>query len=118
MAPRVGVESDEWRAVCLYSDGPCEPQCNVSAVVHLRVQDPTYGQVALPSCTQHAPIARLAGRLIQEHAHAGTCGLPGTLWHERWNECVIDDSGQSAGAILALSVPSACGTDSAGGESQ
>lgn len=91
--PTVGAASDEYRAVCVYSRSPGEPQCDAPATVHVMTDSAEYGVVALASCDTHAPIARAAGEYVMEHEHAGLCGLPGTIWHLAENRCVVDDSG-------------------------
>lgn len=95
--PRVGTPSDEHRTVCLYSFRPGDPQCGKPATLHVMVDSdvPTAddGRVSLPTCDEHAPIARAAGRFVAEHPHAGVCGLPGSVWLPDANVCVIDDSG-------------------------
>lgn len=91
--PTVGEVSDEYRAVCVYSLRPADPQCDAPATVHVLTESPAYGVVALASCDTHADIARAAGEYVMEHEHAGLCGLPGTIWHLVENRCVLDDSG-------------------------
>lgn len=91
--PRVGPESDEYRAVCVYSRAPGEPQCSAPATLHVAVDSDAYGIVSLAACTTHAPTARAAGRYLEEHAFEGYCGLPGTRWSPA-NVCVLDDSGR------------------------
>jgi hypothetical protein len=96
--PWVGAPSAEYRAVCLYSDGPGQPQCDEPAILHVGVEDANYGTVAdygvigLPTCGRHAHLARASARFIEEHPHEGFCGFPGTLWLE--NHCVLDVSGR------------------------
>lgn len=94
MEPTVGLPSDEYRAVCVYSDEPGAPQCNEPAALHVMVDDQKYGCVSLATCTKHARIARAAGSYRMEHPFEGFCGFPGTLWNEQHNVCVLDDSGQ------------------------
>lgn len=91
--PRVGAESDEYRAVCVYSRAPGEPQCNATARLHVMVNSAGYGVVMLATCKSHALIARMSGFFLQEHTFEGYCGLPGTLWSVE-NKCVLDDSGR------------------------
>lgn len=94
MPPTVGPASDEHRAVCVYSPRPGDPQCDRPATLHVRTDTDEYRQVALSTCDRHAPIARVAGRFVAEHEHALLCGLPGTLWAEVENVCVLDDTGE------------------------
>jgi len=92
--PRVGLPSNEHRAICLYSPAPGQPRCTNTATIHILTDDPHYGPIALPTCDDHAPIARAAGTHLLEHHHEGWCGLPGTRWvHEPVNRCELDDSG-------------------------
>ena len=91
--PRVGTESDEYRAVCVYSLRPGEPQCGRPAVVHVRTRDSHYGEVVLATCTEHLPIARAAGEFLQEHQYEGWCGFPASLWNAELNVCLVDDTG-------------------------
>jgi hypothetical protein len=93
--PRVGEASDEYRAVCVYSPEPGMPQCDKPATLHVRVEDKTYGEVALATCDEHVGTARAAGRFVQEHAFKGFCGFPSSLWVLEHNLCVLDDSGVS-----------------------
>lgn len=104
--PRVGAETDEYRAVCVYSPSPGDPQCDAPATLHVQVDCDPYGVVALAACPQHAPIARASGRFIEEHVYEGYCGLPGTLWSPQ-NMCVLDDSGREPARVAehAASTP-------------
>lgn len=104
--PWVGEPSDEYRAVCVYSDRPGAPYCHEPATLHVRVEDGHYGCVALAACDAHVPIARASGRFIEEHAFEGFCGFPGTLWID--NCCVLDISGQEPArqAVAREAVPS------------
>jgi hypothetical protein len=102
--PWVGAPSDEHRAVCVYADEPGSPYCHKPATRHIRVEDATYGEVALASCDTHAPIARASGRFVEEHTYEGFCGIAGTIWVN--NSCVLDISGQEpARAQLAEALP-------------
>jgi hypothetical protein len=91
--PRVGAESDEYRAVCVYSEQPGEPKCGQPATTHVRVKDPHYGEVSLVTCARHLPIARAAGKFLQEHKYEGWCGFPASLWNIELNVCLMDDTG-------------------------
>lgn len=97
-APRVGAPSDEYRAVCVYSSAPGEPQCNATARLHVMVNSGNYGVVMLATCDSHALIARMSGAFLQEHAFQGYCGLPSTRWSPA-NVCVLDDSGQEPARV-------------------
>lgn len=106
----VGPASDEYRAVCVYSDVPGDPQCDRPAVRHVRVVCDEYGEVMLASCSVHLSNARTAGRFVQEHDFEGVCGFPSTLWVTELNICVLDASGeepareeQAVGVIAAAS---------------
>lgn len=90
--PWVGPPSDEYRAVCVYSDRPSQLQCAEPATLHVKVEDGHYGCVALATCDRHASIARASGRFVEEHIYEGVCGMAGTIWVN--NQCVLDDSGQ------------------------
>jgi hypothetical protein len=93
-APRVGPPSDEHRAICLYSLAPGQPRCTAAATIHVLVNDPGYGTVALPACDEHVHVARVAGSYLLEHAFEGWCGFPATRWlPEPANRCELDDSG-------------------------
>lgn len=103
--PSVGAESDEYRAVCLYSDRPGSPRCGEPAVLHIGVEDTNYGSVAdygliaLATCSRHAPMARASARFVNEHAFEGFCGFPATRWDMHHNRCVLDDSGQEPSRV-------------------
>lgn len=80
-APWVGAPSDEYRAVCLYSEKPGSPYCHDPATLHVKVEDATYGEVALATCDTHAPIARASGgssRSTRTKASAGSPGRSGS----------------------------------------
>lgn len=91
--PRVGPASDEYRAVCGYSDTPAAPLCEAPARWHVLATSEQYGPVTLAACVDHVEIARLAGQFVDEHEFTGVCGLPGTRWSFEDDACVIDDSG-------------------------
>lgn len=102
MEPTVGRPSDEWRAVCVYSPWPDDPECGAPAKRHVLVYSEAHGHEAtLTSCTVHTPIACHAGRLIQHHAYDGVCGFPGTLWDKEANRCVLDDSAQEPAVVTS-----------------
>lgn len=94
--PWVGEVSTEYRAVCVYSPNPGEQQCDKTATHHVRVEDKTYGEVALQSCEEHAPTARASGRFVQEHAYNDdTCASPRALWIVEHNACFLDGAAPS-----------------------
>lgn len=105
--PRVGEASDEYRAVCVYSRDEGDPQCGSAATVHVLTDCAPYGLVALTSCDNHAPIARVAGEFRAEHVHEGFCGFPATIWHLAENRCVLDDSGAEPLLVAAAAYSSA-----------
>jgi hypothetical protein len=86
--PSVGVESAEYRSVCVYSAEPGAPQCDEQATVHVRVISLEYGEVCMASCDPHASIARVAGLYRDEHPYAGFCGFPSSLWYA--THCDLD----------------------------
>jgi hypothetical protein len=87
----VGKPSDEYRAVCVYSDRPGAPKCGSPATRHVAVEDAHYGAVALATCSTHLPAAKAAGPVMGEHDFEGFCGFPGSLWSSE--RCVLDGSG-------------------------
>lgn len=90
--PWVGEVSNEYRSVCVYSPEPGERQCEKTATHHIRVEDRTYGEVALQSCEEHAGTARATGRFVQEHTYDDdTCGLRRALWIVERNKCVLEE---------------------------
>lgn len=92
--PRVGPASEDYRSVCQFAARPGAPQCQNAAETHICVEDDTYGLVALASCGQHRDIALQAAEVVDEHPHAGFCGLPATRWLFDPSMCVLDDSGE------------------------
>jgi len=111
-SPVVGPpRPDQYRPVCGFAIDPQSPACDAPAVAHLVVcRDtgiaPRPADLAkLSACATHAPIARLAGNLVMEHAHRGVCDLPGTQWDFQRNRCVLDDSGRSRADQAAMAVP-------------
>lgn len=104
--PRVGKPSDEHRPVCLYSEAPGLPRCTAAATIHVLINDPHYGPIGLPTCDEHAPVARTSGPYILEHPFEGWCGFPGTRWMgEPVNRCELDDSGPDRLLAPAREVP-------------
>jgi hypothetical protein len=72
--PGVGAEIPRGReALCGYSPGPEGELCPDDAEVHVFVTSGARGLVALSACTQHAPIARVAGRFVDEHPFTAAC---------------------------------------------
>jgi hypothetical protein len=59
MPPTAGGPSGEYRAVCVFSRRPGEPQCDAPATVHILSDTEQYGEVAFAACDQHARIAGL-----------------------------------------------------------
>lgn len=114
--PRVGLPSTDYRAVCQYSHQPGAPECTNEATVHVATEDAHYGFVCLASCNEHAPIARASGRYVMEHTFEGVCGLPGTLWNEQLNRCVLDDSGEEPALHAHATVGSSLVIDAETGE--
>lgn len=68
---------------CAYSHGvvptPEDPACGAPAAVHLLCDAPGWGVVGLDSCVVHAPIARRAGVLLDEHSYEDSCRA-GRCW--------------------------------------
>lgn len=60
-------------AECAYSRDLDTPACGEDATVHVAVRSAVWGVVSLASCGQHAPIARLTGELLGEHAYQPVC---------------------------------------------
>lgn len=104
-SPWVGEESDEHRAVCVYSARPGQPPCGAPAIVHVQSIAPRYGYVVLASCAAHAPIARSAGQFVMEHRYEGVCGFPSTIWDDTANRCVLDATGEEP-ALRGAAQPS------------
>jgi hypothetical protein len=102
--PHIGAASDEYRPVCLYSPRPGLAECGLLATRHVLTEDGRYGTVALPTCEDHAPVARLAGSLLAEHSFEGWCGFPSTIWHEALNICLLDDSAEEPSVVERASV--------------
>lgn len=87
-APGVGAQIPRGReALCGYSPGPEGELCPDDAEVHVFVTSGGRGLVALPSCTRHAPIARKAGRFVDEHPFTAGCADPKSIVDRRANEC-------------------------------
>lgn len=98
----VGEPSNEYRAVCEYSPKLGAKKCNLPSTVHVMVDDPKYGRIALQSCSNHVSHARAAGRYVMEHKREGVCCLPGTLWLYKENVCVLDISGVEPELVGAI----------------
>ncbi len=71
----------------------CDPGWLLAGPTHVRVEDPRYGEVCLSSCDKHLPVARAAGKFLQEHTFEGWCGFPASLWSPELNVCFVDDTG-------------------------
>lgn len=103
---RVGRPVEDCRAVCLYSFAPGHPRCANTATVHVLIDDAHYGPVSLPTCDEHASVARASGVYVLEHAFEGWCGFPGTYWvGDPVNRCELDDSGPNRMIAAARQVP-------------
>lgn len=92
-APYIGERSDEHRSVCVYALRPGMPKCGASASHHVRLMGDSHGEVALTTCEEHLSVAQRAGTFLQQHPHAGVCGLPSTIWLIEANVCTIEESG-------------------------
>lgn len=98
--PRVGPpvpDAEQHTPHCSYRNADQQP-CGAPATVHLLVA--TNGTVAtvLSSCDEHAPIARSAAIVRQEHAYDVWCDMPGAVWNTEINRCALDDSGHALAA--------------------
>lgn len=99
----VGKESDEYRAVCVYSDRPGAPKCGAPATRHLAVEDAHYGVVALATCDTHLPVARATAPVAGEHDFEGFCGFPGSLFY--LERCDLDGTGPDRMLTASASGP-------------
>lgn len=83
--------------VCLYAATPKATRCRKPATTHVLIDatghHPTISFAVLPTCDDHLNVARNVGEYHQEHPYSGWCGMPGSLWHQPSNRCIIDDSG-------------------------
>ncbi|MFI2663713.1 hypothetical protein [Micromonospora carbonacea] len=95
MKPYVGEASSDYTDRCAYARTPSSPKCVSRATVHVLVDDPTHGVVALATCTEHSPHARAAAPVVGEHRYGSFCGLPSTRW--AGDRCELDDSGCEPG---------------------
>lgn len=92
--PWVGEPTDEYRAVCVYSERPGAPKCDATATVHVMVRDEHYGPVGLVACDTHASTARASGEFITEHPFENWCDMPGSHWVlQPVDRCELDDGG-------------------------
>ena len=78
--PWIGDKSWIQRGVCDFTPHEGEPICGAMAIVHVLSESAIHGEVQLASCDRHAPVARLAGRMLDEHPYDSTCRAGQCLW--------------------------------------
>ncbi len=72
--PGVGDQAEATWTCSYKGSSPAQPaECDRDATTHVMVMAEPWGLVSLASCTFHAPIARVSGVLVAEHAYVPDC---------------------------------------------
>lgn len=95
--PWIGDATTEAGDECNFSAGALGdgPKCQQRATRHVLSESAMHGLVALTTCDVHAPIARSAGVLNDEHAYGPGCSGLSSLWTQA-GYCLPDASGDAA----------------------
>lgn len=80
--PWIGDATTKETSGCGFGgSGPGDgPKCTDPATVHVMSESAIHGVVSLSACDRHAPIARAAGPLIDEHPFGPGCDSQPSYW--------------------------------------
>ena len=80
--PWIGDATADDAGTCSFNSGALGegPRCSEQPTLHVKTESAMHGVVALPTCDRHAPIARAAGLLLDEHPYGPGCRGQTSFW--------------------------------------